>query len=321
MQELIVFHGSKDRVSQWFSRPIVLKEVFVLETCQRFLMVGLKPHDFSLLETPENWEIYFGHEAYGFLLEFICGLKSALVGETEVFSQFRQAYEEQKEKLFHLRRLFDWLIADGKEVRSLYLQNLSNLGYGSLIRRVLQKRYKEITLSKMDILLVGSGQIAFSVAPYLADFALPYGGNLYLYNRTKERLENLVQYLKKLKKTNIQSVDEFHSYVKSATVVVLAVPYQESWAFQIENAFVESLDFSRFLLRLSGEEKENAFSRIPKELTMSLTELLTQKSEKEQERENKILLAKRYCTQKARLRFLGNYAHGWEDLSYFQMAI
>src|SRR4051794_17953925 len=58
----------------------------VWATCLRSLAFGGTP------ETGD--EYYLQGEAYRFLLEVVCGLKSPIVGETEVFGQFKVFSQE-----------------------------------------------------------------------------------------------------------------------------------------------------------------------------------------------------------------------------------
>ncbi len=68
---------------------------FVMKTCQRTLVLSFGECNVSKPQNTEvSHEIYHGTEAYTYLLEIICGLKSKLVGENEIVGQFKTSYKE-----------------------------------------------------------------------------------------------------------------------------------------------------------------------------------------------------------------------------------
>ena len=71
-----------------------LDSVFVLSTCQRTLLLGIDDSKNAAQRNQHILDDLSGEQAYGFLLETICGLKSQVLGEYEVVAQFKQAYTE-----------------------------------------------------------------------------------------------------------------------------------------------------------------------------------------------------------------------------------
>ncbi|MCS6984373.1 MAG: hypothetical protein NZM25_04480 [Leptospiraceae bacterium] len=327
MQRLIVLHGPKEHVTGFPSQENHFSEVFYLETCQRFLVVAVEKEKRKAkpwIELP--WEVYEDEEAYAFLLEFLCGLKSALIGETEVLGQFRRAYESQKSHLFILRNYFENLIADAREVRHNYLQNLGNLGYGSLVRRALiQEEAQKGVYTKPTLLLLGAGELALAVAPYLCDFAKQREGKLYAYNRTAARLAALQGYLEKLGKDGLEPIDteDLGQMVQKSNIVVVAIPYDRAFAERLTANFLQNKNPRKILIRLSGEEEPNsAYEQINPQETLSLKDLFSLKSRSEKLREEKLQQARNFCHIRAKLRFLGSgHSHSWEDLAYFNFAL
>ena len=94
---------------------------FILKTCQRTFVLGFH---FNLLNHKDfscSAKILLGEEAYQILLETICGLKSRLLGESEIVSQFKQAYGEYlklPEKNPLVLDVLHKLFQDAKNVRS-----------------------------------------------------------------------------------------------------------------------------------------------------------------------------------------------------------
>lgn len=144
--------------------PELAKPWFFWQTCLRQILIAdeitagaLKAH----LEPSD--EIYRGEKAYGFLLEIICGLHSPLLGETEVYGQFKNAVAAfnfpQTPWGSHLKRFFKVLFEDAKRIRQMHLEDLGSQSYGSVLRRELRG------LKRIHIL--GAGQLVQEILPWL----------------------------------------------------------------------------------------------------------------------------------------------------------
>lgn len=122
----------------------------------------------------ESGEIFTGESAYEKLLELICGLHSPLVGETEVFGQFKEAVQkfqtENKSTNEGLSSAFNqafrvWsngLIEDAKQIRRQYLQDIGSQSYGSLVRRELRE------LGSASIEIIGAGRLVADILPWIS---------------------------------------------------------------------------------------------------------------------------------------------------------
>ncbi len=110
-------------------------------------------------------EILKDAEAYQFLLEVICGLKSEITGETQVLGQFKTflAGVEKSHPSFFLSHysLFQSLLQDCKELREKHIQNWGGSSYGSLTRRMIEN------VSHVSVL--GNGQLAQSLLPWMKE--------------------------------------------------------------------------------------------------------------------------------------------------------
>jgi len=130
---------------------------FILKTCQRTLVLSYQTYPFTQNELPKH-ELVTGSDAYLFLLETICGLKSKLIGENEIVGQFKEAYQiyaastlKDTKLLLVLEKLFK----DAKDIRTQYLIGISQKTYASLTRRhFIQKEKAD------HIVVVGSGALA-----------------------------------------------------------------------------------------------------------------------------------------------------------------
>jgi glutamyl-tRNA reductase len=145
LQDLRIVHRRK---------PAIFAEThaaLVWSTCLRSLAFGGGSGD-------ANDEIYEHAEAYQFLLEVVCGLKSPIVGETEVFGQFKAF--SQKWVMAEPKRatLVQKLLSDAKAIRTEHLTGLGVQSYGSWVRgRVKSAR----------VHFLGAGQLVQEIYPYL----------------------------------------------------------------------------------------------------------------------------------------------------------
>jgi len=129
----------------------------VWETCLRSIAITAEPEILSVSD-----ESYSETTAYQFLLEVICGLHSPVLGETEVFGQFKNFSKvwvsQQPSRATLIQRLF----TEAKEIRSKHLRNLGTQSYGSWLKRMVMTRRLHI---------LGGGELAREIAPYLLKIA------------------------------------------------------------------------------------------------------------------------------------------------------
>jgi hypothetical protein len=132
----------------------------VLETCLRRLAFGVGT------APPLAGQSLAGREAWRQLLEVVAGLCSAVVGETNVAGQFRRAWAEAVPALAPQLRnalapLVAAILADAATVRRAHLQGLGGSSWGTLVRRLVAPA------DGSRVLLIGAGDLAASIAPYL----------------------------------------------------------------------------------------------------------------------------------------------------------
>lgn len=165
---LKLYHQVGSQPASLFHRVDAAVPTFRWQTCLRSL--ALVPDDSGLAgEWPGEW--LEGEAAYRRLLEIVCGLHSPLVGETEVFGQFKDAIQERLasssgealEVAFTatLRHWAKALIEDVKLVRQKHLLDLGSQSYGSLVRREVRE------MRRPQIEFLGSGHLALEIMPWL----------------------------------------------------------------------------------------------------------------------------------------------------------
>lgn len=148
--DLIILHGKGT------SLPTIPSSWALWKTCLRQIAFGHRG-----LPLPEGqFEILDGEDAYRFCLEVVCGLKSPLVGETEVMGQFKE-FIAKLEGHQALKKFLQTILADAKTIRHRHLLKLGSQSYGSLCRRHLQK--------VEEVHILGSGQLAEELLPWLSE--------------------------------------------------------------------------------------------------------------------------------------------------------
>ena len=105
-----------------------------------------------------------GRNAYQLLLEVATGLRSAIPGETNIFGQFKRAWQTSADALGEDARrrlipLVEALLADTRTIRRENLQDIGGASYGSLVRRLLSPA------RDARVLFVGTGELARSMLP------------------------------------------------------------------------------------------------------------------------------------------------------------
>jgi glutamyl-tRNA reductase len=147
-QNLSLVHGKPE--------TLFPASALVWRTCLRqvqFLLPG------SVYGQPiAGGEMYSGTQAHRFLVEVCAGLHSPLLGETEIFGQFK-SFRDQS--IWHSAwdSLLDAVEEDVKKIRRNFLTNLGSQSYGSLTR----KRLPEGT----PVVVVGAGRLAQDILPWL----------------------------------------------------------------------------------------------------------------------------------------------------------
>ena len=137
----------------------------LVDTCMRQLLIGTGPRPLIDPACAGTLQIYSGASAYRLLLEIITGLRSAVCGETNVYGQFRRAWQVSQQSLpaditQPLSPFIDALFSDTRRIRQQHLQGVGGNSYGSLARRLLAPA------RGARVLFVGTGELARSMLPF-----------------------------------------------------------------------------------------------------------------------------------------------------------
>jgi len=284
-----------------------------LDSCQRWLWIGLAGQ-MEPIGTQGLAQTYSGSDAYTFLLSVATGLESQVIGETDIFGQLKDAWNKQrvllgtearKELSAWMQRLFE----DTKEIRSRYLQNLGGSSYGSLLRKILKDAG---SLVSGPTVLIGAGQLASSVAPYLLDH------ELWIVNRTAERAQALAFELQEqnpgAKIRAFGAIEEIEAIAQAAQLVICAPEDSEQ-----DPRRVQALRSGVQVVHLGMRATRGPWSGCEK--FYSLEDIFKMDRSLSAVRSLQVEKARAACREKAILRALGggsvSIAHGWEDLAAF----
>ncbi len=136
-------------------------EAFSFMTCLRHIVIA----DAATLSdlAAQAGHVLRGEEAYRFLLEVVCGLRSPLIGETEVAGQFRTTVADYIYPATpwgsHLAKTFKALFEDAKRVRDAHLKDLGSQSYGSVLRREVR--------GLKSVHIVGAGHLVQEILPWV----------------------------------------------------------------------------------------------------------------------------------------------------------
>jgi Glutamyl-tRNAGlu reductase, N-terminal domain len=300
-------------------------EACAVNTCLRQVLIGAEP----ALAAPtlhslrsEGFATAAGSEAYHFLLTLSCGLESEIAGETEIFGQIKNSWRAfetaSPERAAPLRPWMQRLLQDTKEIRSEYVVGLGSATYGSLVRRLLQD------VAAGPILLVGAGQLAESIVPFLD------AGEVLIWNRSRSRAEALLAAQRvstdrsRVKLVESTAAAEQAAWLAASSVVICIPPDATRDAERV--AWWQARDRSDGRVLHLGVDAVagTSWEAVPQLAT--LKDLFKLRDSHAAQRDTLLAKARKACASKAQLARLddadaskaGNANHGWEDLAVFQ---
>lgn len=155
MNQFYFYHITKNQ-----NTHVQLEQNSVIwETCLRKIIFSENTQNAN-----SGLEFYKDEQALIFILEILCGLQSKVIGETEIFGQFKKFLESVEAKqvsFFQNQQLLQFLLKEVKDIRDKHMTKLGTNSYGSLIRKKCQHEKK--------ISLLGYGQLAQKILPWVSE--------------------------------------------------------------------------------------------------------------------------------------------------------
>lgn len=246
-------------------------------------------------EVPDGAELYQGPNAYSFALEVICGLHSPMVGETEVYGQFKELMDKaaKNHQFTPVLQWLEMLNSDAKQVRRLYLKNLGSFSYGSVLRRKCRD-YNQLHF-------IGAGSFVKELLPWVTKTEK----SIYVYARNPEKAKKqLAEFSDRIQVQPISS----DLKIESGCVVICA-PIE---ALKL-NPIFDGEDLS--IIDLRGESRHDALNQ--KCPIYSLDEMFDEIKLTQQTAKNKIQSAKKMIQQLAleKNNMMLHRPYGWHDIA------
>lgn len=164
-------------------------QALIIKTCQRIMVISMSEQISHQKAHVGCTDFLSGSSAYQFLLETICGLKSKILAEYEIVSQFKQDFQtflSLTNRDSRLIKVMEKLLKDAKEVRTHFLLGICQLSYAGISRQLLLKNCIDDSTSKQKVVICGTGKLAEDLIKILFKKF-----DLIVIGRNKARLEEL----------------------------------------------------------------------------------------------------------------------------------
>ncbi len=285
---LLILHSKdKNRDRESFSGLLHWK------TCMRTLYIGdVRIYDVSSALYSEHYEIYIGYDAYKLLLEIVSGIRSRLLGETEILAQFKEVLKNEvlpKNSLGdYLKKLRDQIIEDSRKIRSGHLRHLGDQSYGGLANRYLK--------STKEVVLFGTGNLAIKVLPWL----LEKNRKVTVVGRNLEKLKEISSKFP----VQIQNINEF---IPAGQAIVIAAP------ISLKN-IIPSLKENTIVVDFREDDKNDKFNESLNYISFeSMLNSLKAQEERNKELRKKLEVVVSEIAEE-RENESQNFIYGWEDI-------
>ena len=207
--------------------------LMITSTCNRTEIYGFAQHPYQLIKllcansqgTVEDFQrvayVYKGKDAVNHMFRVGTGLDSQILGDFEIISQIKTAFNESKSKGManaFLERLVNSVIQASKKIKT---QTEISSGATSVSFASVQYIFKNVTdIAQKNILLFGTGKIGRNTCENLVKHTKHE--QITLINRTKDKAEKLA------KKLNVVVKDyaDLQLELQKADVVVVATGAQ-----------------------------------------------------------------------------------------------
>ena len=219
------------RVEEAYQRlyPYV-DEIVILATCNRFEIYAYTSNPDELLTHARSllgylWDkalVLRGMDAVRHLFRVTAGLESMIVGETEILSQVRKAYDYARDSAYAgrlLGLLFSRAIHVGKRVRSETRISVGNVGFPGAAVRLAERIFN--SLDDKMVVVVGAGEAGKIVATLIRERYK--NARIVIVNRTVERALELA----KLVGGEGYGLEMLPMLLEKADVVFIAVTTRE----------------------------------------------------------------------------------------------
>ncbi len=296
IENLSIFHIEKDTHDAPFQGSS--EEWALFETCQRKIYISTVLQNSNI--DIQQAGILTGEAAYLTLLKILCGLESRIVGETEVFGQFKifadMGQEDMPFGFERFKRIAQKLMVDVKEIRSTYLQGVGHRSYGALTEYYARKC--------KNIAILGAGQLAQKALPYLN----AEGREINLFMRDPAKAQEMPSRL--VEKVNVHKLSH-NNISKNVDGLIIAAPMS---TLEIERWMANSLMTPKTIIDLRDQTNDVQMKSSGKLIT--LDDLFAEIEQTSLQFDDQIGNATKRIIELTKERFAVRYFRpfGWEDI-------
>ncbi|MFZ4403474.1 MAG: hypothetical protein ACOYOK_05170 [Pseudobdellovibrionaceae bacterium] len=195
--------------------------IYSWSTCLREMIFIQSAELQNLQNTTLHWngfeyEILKDHKALIFLSEILCGLHSPVIGETEVFGQFK-AFVEKYAPHFEQQKWLQFVYTTVKQIRHEFVNKLGSNSYGSLVR----KNLKNIE----EVVILGSGHLSLEICPWLNHIK-----KVFVVSRSPEKSKKVFTKFSNVEVKNWTDLNSLNADKSVATII--AAPIDDQLALQ-----------------------------------------------------------------------------------------
>ncbi len=206
-----------------------IESLFCLSTCNRteFYIFGENGSNNALfnevyqqldckLDTANHFYFKDGLDALNHMCLVAIGAESRIIGEQEVFGQFKRAgldFIELNLLKGSLQQFFNMVINIAKEVRTKSKISINPLSVSSIVIKLLKEIFEKP--SDLSILLIGAGEVAQGILKGFHDIGI---NNINFLNRSKKILKISTTTTLESKSLNLLS-----QYLKSSDILISTV--------------------------------------------------------------------------------------------------
>lgn len=205
-------------------------EIVILTTCNRFEIYAYTSNPDELLSHARSllchlWGkalVLHGMDAVKHLFRVAAGLESMIVGETEILSQVRKAYDYARDNAYAgrlLGLLFSRAIHAGKRVRSETRISVGNVGFPGAAVRLAERIFGG--LDGKTVVVVGAGEAGKIIATLVRERYK--SAEIVIVNRTIERALKLAELVSGVG----YGLEALPTLLEKADVVFIAVTARE----------------------------------------------------------------------------------------------
>lgn len=228
LREKIALPGAiQNELLQNLVRLPAVNEAAILSTCNR-TEIYCDTDDPAALEpwlvknhqlAPELLSYFYshhGHQGIRHTLRVASGLDSMMLGEAQIFGQMKQAYQQACEAgtvKTHLRTVFEYVFSASKRIRNQSGIGANPVSIAYTAVQLVGQLFADY--SKLNVLLIGSGDTSSLVAKYLHKQGVR---QFCVASRTHENAKKLADTLD----GQALTIGDIPQYISSADVVISA---------------------------------------------------------------------------------------------------